>query len=112
MWGRIVFGTDGSPSADRAGEVAATLARASSSELIVITGSQRPRGMEGVVDRAVATTIRPYGAWGSRSPGATSRRSQGACRASQRASPDIGPSALSAIAIRPASCSFAAATRA
>ena len=53
MWGRIVFGTDGSPSADRAGEVAATLARASSSELIVVTGSQRPREMEGVVDRAV-----------------------------------------------------------
>lgn len=53
MWGKIIFGTDGSASADRAGEVAATLARATSSELLVIAGSQRPLSVEGVVDRAV-----------------------------------------------------------
>lgn len=53
MWGKIIFGTDGSPMADRAGEVAATLARATASELFVIAGSQRPLSVEGVVDRAV-----------------------------------------------------------
>src|SRR2546425_11110150 len=38
MWGRIVFGTDGSPAATRAGEVAATIARATSAKLIATSG--------------------------------------------------------------------------
>ncbi len=38
MWGRIVFGTDGSPAATRAGEVAATVARATSAKLIATSG--------------------------------------------------------------------------
>ena len=38
MWGRIVFGTDGSPAANRAGEVAATIARATSARLIATSG--------------------------------------------------------------------------
>jgi nucleotide-binding universal stress UspA family protein/nitrite reductase/ring-hydroxylating ferredoxin subunit len=38
MWGRIVFGTDGSPAATRAGEVATTIARATSAKLIATSG--------------------------------------------------------------------------
>src|SRR5262249_55024594 len=38
MWGRIILGTDGSPAANRAGEVAATVARAASAKLIATTG--------------------------------------------------------------------------
>ena len=38
MYGKIVFGTDGSRSAARAGEVAATVARASESRFLAVTG--------------------------------------------------------------------------
>jgi nucleotide-binding universal stress UspA family protein len=51
MWGTIVTGTDGSPAADRAGEVAATLARATGSELVITVGSRQPRAFEGVAER-------------------------------------------------------------
>ncbi len=54
MWGKIVFGTDGTPAADRAGEVTATIARATSSELIIITGSRRPLGVGDVLEHALS----------------------------------------------------------
>lgn len=46
MYGKIVFGTDGSPSAARAGEVAATVARASESRLLAVTGYASAVGAE------------------------------------------------------------------
>jgi nucleotide-binding universal stress UspA family protein/nitrite reductase/ring-hydroxylating ferredoxin subunit len=46
MWGRIVYGTDGSPAAMRAGEVAATLARATSARLVITAASPSPAGVE------------------------------------------------------------------
>jgi len=46
MYGKIVFGTDGSPAAARAGEVAATIARASSSRFVAVTGYASAVGAE------------------------------------------------------------------
>ena len=53
MWGRIVFGTDGSPAAARAGETAATIARAVSSKLVAVTGSASADGAEGILSGAL-----------------------------------------------------------
>jgi nucleotide-binding universal stress UspA family protein/nitrite reductase/ring-hydroxylating ferredoxin subunit len=46
MWGRIVYGTDGSPAAVRAGDVAATLARATSARLVITAASPSSAGVE------------------------------------------------------------------
>jgi nucleotide-binding universal stress UspA family protein len=46
MYGRILFGTDGTPPAQRAGEVATTLARATSSRLIIMAASLTTEGVE------------------------------------------------------------------
>jgi nucleotide-binding universal stress UspA family protein/nitrite reductase/ring-hydroxylating ferredoxin subunit len=46
MYGRIVYGTDGSAPATRAGEVAATLARVTSSRLVIMSASVTPQGVE------------------------------------------------------------------
>lgn len=46
MYGRILFGTDGSDAAGRAGEVAATLARATSSRLVIMAASLTTEGVE------------------------------------------------------------------
>jgi nucleotide-binding universal stress UspA family protein/nitrite reductase/ring-hydroxylating ferredoxin subunit len=46
MYGKIVFGTDGSPSAARAGEVAATIGRATSSRFLAVTGYASAVGAE------------------------------------------------------------------
>lgn len=46
MYGRILYGTDGSAAALRAGEVATTLARATSSRLIIMAASLTTEGVE------------------------------------------------------------------
>jgi nucleotide-binding universal stress UspA family protein/nitrite reductase/ring-hydroxylating ferredoxin subunit len=46
MYGRILYGTDGSAPAVRAGEVATTLARATSSRLVITAASLSPEGVE------------------------------------------------------------------
>jgi nucleotide-binding universal stress UspA family protein len=46
MYGKIVFGTDGGPAAVVAGEVAATIARATSSRFLAVTGYRSPVGAE------------------------------------------------------------------
>ena len=46
MYGRIVYGTDGSAPAARAGETAAMLARATSSQLIITAGSVSSEGID------------------------------------------------------------------
>jgi nucleotide-binding universal stress UspA family protein/nitrite reductase/ring-hydroxylating ferredoxin subunit len=54
MWGRIVFGTDGSPAATRAGDVAATIARATSARLIATSGyATSSSGAEERLDQAL-----------------------------------------------------------
>ena len=53
MWGRIVLGTDGSPAAARAGETAATIARAVSSKLVAVTGSSSADAAEGILSGAL-----------------------------------------------------------
>ncbi len=53
MWGRIVLGTDGSPAAARAGETAATIARAVSSKLVAVTGSSSADAAEDILSGAL-----------------------------------------------------------
>jgi nucleotide-binding universal stress UspA family protein len=53
MWGRIVFGTDGSPAASRAGETTATIARAVSAKLTAITGSTAPEQAQEILSGAL-----------------------------------------------------------
>ena len=53
MWGRIVFGTDGSPAASRAGETVATIARAVSAKLIAITGASSADSAQEILSGAV-----------------------------------------------------------
>jgi nucleotide-binding universal stress UspA family protein/nitrite reductase/ring-hydroxylating ferredoxin subunit len=54
-YGKIVYGTDGSPAATRAGEVATTIARATSSRLIVTVASPSPEGVDERLEAAVAS---------------------------------------------------------
>ena len=62
MWGRIVFGTDGSPAATRAGEVAAEIARATSARLIATSGTasepDAPDHLEAALAAAEAAGMR------------------------------------------------------
>lgn len=62
MYGRILFGTDGSDAAGRAGEVAATLARATSSRLVIMAASLTTEGVEerlsAAADRAERAGVR------------------------------------------------------
>jgi nucleotide-binding universal stress UspA family protein/nitrite reductase/ring-hydroxylating ferredoxin subunit len=62
MYGRILWGTDGSDHAARAGETAATLARATSSRLLIATGAVTPEGVEerlaAAADAAEAAGVR------------------------------------------------------
>src|SRR3954453_15160691 len=53
MWGRIVFGTDGSPAASQAGETTATIARAVSESLRAITGSTPPEQAQEILSGAL-----------------------------------------------------------
>src|SRR5262249_31166479 len=53
MWGRIVFGTDGSAAASRAGETTATIARAVSAKLTMITGSTSPDQAQEILSGAL-----------------------------------------------------------
>lgn len=53
MYGKIVFGTDGSPAAANAGEVAATIARATSSRFVAATGYASAVGAQERVDAAL-----------------------------------------------------------
>jgi nucleotide-binding universal stress UspA family protein/nitrite reductase/ring-hydroxylating ferredoxin subunit len=54
MYGRIVYGTDGSIPATRAGETAAMLARATSSKLLITAGSVTSQGVDDVLAAASA----------------------------------------------------------
>lgn len=62
MFGRIVFGTDGSAPAIAAADVAATLARATSSRLVITAASLTPEGVEerlaAAADAAEAAGVR------------------------------------------------------
>jgi nucleotide-binding universal stress UspA family protein/nitrite reductase/ring-hydroxylating ferredoxin subunit len=53
MYGKIVFGTDGGPAAAKAGEVAATVARATSSRFLAVTGFTSAVGAQERVDAAL-----------------------------------------------------------
>src|SRR3954465_6328856 len=53
MWGRIVFGTDGSPAASQAGETTSTIPRAGSAELTAITGSTAPEQAQEILSGAL-----------------------------------------------------------
>jgi nucleotide-binding universal stress UspA family protein/nitrite reductase/ring-hydroxylating ferredoxin subunit len=53
MYGKIVFGTDGSPAAAAAGEVAATIGRATSSRFLAVTGYASAVGAEERVGAAL-----------------------------------------------------------
>jgi nucleotide-binding universal stress UspA family protein/nitrite reductase/ring-hydroxylating ferredoxin subunit len=62
MYGRILWGTDGSDHAARAGETATMLARATSSKLVIATAAVTPEGVEerlaSAADAAVASGMR------------------------------------------------------
>jgi nucleotide-binding universal stress UspA family protein len=62
MWGRIIVGTDGSPAAQRAGEVAATIARATRARLVAATGVNAP----GEADPVLAAALDAFEAAGMR----------------------------------------------
>jgi nucleotide-binding universal stress UspA family protein/nitrite reductase/ring-hydroxylating ferredoxin subunit len=55
MWGRIVFGTDGSPAAAQAGEVAAEIARATSARLIATSGYSGAADVDARLEAALAS---------------------------------------------------------
>lgn len=73
-YGRIVFGTDGSPSAARAGDVAAEVAIASSAKLTVVSAYTDPAG----VDERIQLALKAAEAAGVRPARISSESRQGA----------------------------------